>query len=76
MCRREPSLCPTAASEEALSVLLIVLLGWDDPPDATSWVLCVASSSWNEMNVAMEDGLPSLFASVDSDIKGGHVVIL
>ena len=54
----------------------ILLLGWDDTPDATSWVFCVANSSWNEMNVAMEDGLASLFACVDSDIKGGDFVIL
>ena len=48
------------------STLLIVLLGWDDTPNATSWVFCVANASWCEMDVAMEDGLPILFAGVDS----------
>ncbi|MEY3658594.1 MAG: hypothetical protein RL425_1355 [Pseudomonadota bacterium] len=60
------------AAERLLMTALsrIILLIRNDPSNAPACLLNVAFAPWDQVHVTMEDGLPGIRPSVDSDIKG------
>ena len=64
----------TIRSQSHKPVLIIPTL-WDHPTDSASWVVRVAGSPWDQMHVAMQNGLTSVYAGIRSDIESGYGVI-
>lgn len=50
-------------------LILILLLAWDHPTNATSGVSNVSLPTRDEVDMDMEDGLTGLGTSVDADIE-------
>jgi hypothetical protein len=53
----------------------VVTLAWDDVADAARWLLDVALTTRDEVEVAMEDGLPCDLALVYPDVEPFHTRI-
>jgi hypothetical protein len=47
----------------------IIPFTWDHVPDSTSWILNIAFPSGNQMDMAMENGLPRNFTIVNTNVE-------
>ena len=64
------------AEAGASSATAVVLLTWDHTPDATSWIGHIVFPSWNQVNMAVWDGLPGCGSGIDAHVKSSHGPIL
>jgi len=51
-------------------ILVIHFIG-NDAANPASWMWCIAISSWNQVDMAMEYGLPGRCADINSYIESG-----
>ena len=65
-----------ALRKRVLFTLLICALSWDHVPYASTRRLDVACSSWNQVHMAMMNGLACRFTHVDTHIEPGDGGIL
>ena len=48
---------------------------WNYAPNTTTWIFYVALSPWDQMNVAMKNGLPRILTAVDADVETRHRLV-